>query len=102
MEYPLTDLISKHYIVAEVFPHGGRFVHPNPRNLPEAIEKLRVLVEANRAIRRQVAATRIEIYELKGSYPVHLPDPLIDAENPGLPPTEDVLDPSKSVTFPNL
>lgn len=101
MEYPLTDLISKHYIVAEVMPSGVRFVHPTPRSLPEALAKLKSLTEANRLVHPEVAATYIQIYELKGSYPVQLPA-ILDAANPGLPPTEDVLDPAKSVKFPNL
>jgi len=97
----LTDLTSKHYIVAELTPSGHRFVHPNPRTLPQAIDKLKTLVEANRAIAPELCARAIEIYELKGSYPVQLPA-ILDAANPGLPPTEDVLDPAKPVKFPNL
>lgn len=87
------------YIIAEVWPHGARYVHPNPRSLSEAIERMRNLVEANRAVNPKVACTAVEIYELKGNYPVR---PGIDLDNPGLPPAEDVLDPSKSVTFPNV
>jgi len=93
---------SKSYIVAEVWgTSGSRYVHPTLRTLPEAIEKLRTLVEANRAINPRAACTFIEIFELKGRYPVQLP-PILDEANPGLPQTEDVLDPSKSVVFPNV
>lgn len=96
----MTDTTSKTYIVAEVWSLGARFVHPNPRNLPDAIAKVRELATANRAINPRSAATSLEIYELRAVYPVW--PAVIDEANPGLPPAEDVLDPSKSVKFPNV
>lgn len=88
------------YIVAEVWgDSGARYVHPNPRSLPEAIEKVQDLAEVNRAVNPRSAATTLEIYELKGSYPVR---PETDPDNPERLLTEDVLDLSKPVVFPNV
>lgn len=87
------------YIVAEVWGESGaRYVHPNPRTLPEALQKVRDLAEVNRHVNPRAAATKLEIYELKGVYPVY-PTPGVNPEDP---PTEDLLDLSKPVTFPNV
>lgn len=87
------------YIVAEVWgDSGARYVHPNPRSLSEAIQKVRDLADSNRRINPRSAATTLEIYELKGVYPVSP----VPGENPEDPPTEDLLDSSKPVTFPNV
>jgi hypothetical protein len=87
------------YIVAEVWGESGaRYAHPNPRTLQEAIQKVRDLAEMNRSINPRSAATKLEIYELKGVYPVY-PTPGVNPEDP---PTDDLLDSSKPVTFPNV
>lgn len=87
------------YIVAEVWGESGaRYVHPNPRSLPDALQKVRDLAEVNRLVNPRSAATKLEIYELKGSYPVRP----IPGANPEDPPTEDLLDSSKPVIFPNV
>lgn len=88
------------YIVAEVWgDSGARFVHPNPRSLPDAVQKIRELAASNRAVNPRSAATRLEIYELKGVYPVRSET---DPDNPECLLTEDILDSSKPVVFPNV
>jgi hypothetical protein len=91
---------SRTYIVAEVWgDSGARYAHPNPRSLPNAIQKARELAEMNRNINPRSAATTLEIYELKAVYPV---TPERDPENPERLLTEDILDISKPVVFPNV